>query len=121
MVCNVIRMIAACLLVGLMLPVPTFAWQPKPIAELDLMNDRELALEAVQGCIEAVGADKLGDPDKMGRGFDYMRRVALVARKRAGAEPVWVADIQHAATRRPSDYGECGNAFRKTYPDKPGQ
>jgi hypothetical protein len=96
------RATLACLFIGLAgYPLRSTAWEGKhdnkPIAELRLMNEDELATEAQRACSEGARAKRLKQSGTPYEATDYLTTIGRVARRRAnGTEPSWVHDMRLA-------------------------
>jgi hypothetical protein len=94
----------------------------KPIAELELMTQRELAWEAERACHKLVALNQIrsrfsatamaSQASNQYRAEDYMQTVGRVARKlNGGTMPLWVGEMDSAS--RTSDALACYAASKK--------
>jgi hypothetical protein len=95
-----------CLLIVLLaMPSPASAWggkqDNKPVAELELMNNKELALEVRDVCVGASG----GDFKHHSVAMDYIILIGRVLRKRLGYEP------ESIMTPSRMQFDDCGKMF----------
>ena len=92
----------------LLSPLTAAAWSTtdaKPVAELELMDDGELAHEALTACLNVA----LNLPGSI-QASNYLLTVYHVLRKKhGGAAPSWMGEMLHASTSGDSD--QCGKAF----------
>lgn len=80
------------------------AWDGKkdnrPVAELDLMNDEELAEVAIWPCMFIArqrNSVHYDSSEKTDEAYEYLQTIKLVARKKHGEVPEWVDKVYKAA------------------------
>jgi hypothetical protein len=105
-------------------------WQSKdakPIDELSLMNEGELASEASKVCIDLTIGGKLIRSDDRLRAWRYLETIGRVIRQRnAGRVPQWVDHLILAAYGKNKDActkasSEAGDACNHAHPDLEGR
>jgi hypothetical protein len=128
-----LRLIAAALLLYFVAANPAIArvamYQPKPIAELQLMTASELTIEAMQACDGAVGSRLMADHQaaiQLGKRSvyltesqehrDYLATVLRVLRANLGREPLWMVEFRQAALGR--DPKACSRAHEHSLAER---
>ena len=77
-------------------PLPAWddGFRPKPIAELQLMTQEELAFEAAESCRRIVLYRKHNAIFMVPQRYRYLDQIKLVARsKNGGIDPTWTHEI----------------------------
>jgi hypothetical protein len=105
-------------------------YQPKPVAELQLMTASELIIEAMRACEGAVGSRLMADHQaviQLGKRSaylnesqehrDYLDTVLRVIRARLGREPRWMVEFQRAALSH--DPQACTRAHEHSLTERP--
>ena len=85
-------------------------YQPKVVADLQLMTAGELSIEATQACIAAAGSRKMANSNaaiQLGKQSayleesrehrDYLDTVLRVGRDKLKSEPLWMVEFRRAA------------------------
>ena len=94
----------------------TFASDPKPVAELNLMTDQEIRLDAYSACSEASIAFTVYEHSSkvlhdLVEAEAYLKLLGRVARQRNnGVEPLWVQQAHQAYQQRDSGKA-CAKVF----------
>jgi len=105
-----------CLVIALLV-IPSFAWawdgkrDNKPIAELELMNDKELAFEALDVCLTAQWSQS--NLNLVIAAGDYLALIGRIFRKRLNHELESMTDMIAAALGRGAY--DCKKAFNKLH------
>jgi hypothetical protein len=100
-------------------------WQPKGVDKLQLMNLTELATEAANGCIYACVSAKQAARarqhdlpstavryhDQARQARDYLGRIGLVVRQKAGRTPDWMHAFANQG-RVPGDGQRCVDIYQ---------
>ena len=88
----------------------------KPIAELELMDDAELADIAHQACRNGAIAMQTKELQKYGEASDYLTTIALVSRKaHHGTTPQWMQSMKLALLAQ--DDGRCSDIWTQANKD----
>jgi hypothetical protein len=103
-------------------------YQPKAVADLQLMTAPELGLEATRACDAAVGSRVMADSDtviQLGQQsayldesvehLDYLGTVLRVLRAKLGREPLWMAQFRQAAWGQ--DPEACSQVHMRSFND----
>jgi hypothetical protein len=114
-----VRLIATALVLSFVAAHPATAglalYQPKAVADLQLMTASELSTEAMRACVSAVGSRQMAEHHSViqlgkqsaylteSQGHrDYLDTVLRVLRAKLGRQPPWMVEFQRAALSRDS-------------------
>jgi len=103
-------------------------YQPKVVADLQLMTASELGIEATQACIAAVGSPLMANSYaviQLGKQSaylgesrehrDYLDTVLRVLRAKLGSEPLWMVEFRKAALGQDSE--ACSRVHQRSLKD----
>jgi hypothetical protein len=103
-------------------------YQPKVVADLQLMTAPELSLEAMRACAAAVGSRLMANSHaviQLGKQSaylgesrehrDYLDTVLRVLRATLGCEPLWMVEFKQAALGQ--DPNACSQATERSLKD----
>jgi len=127
-----LRLMVAALVLSCAAAHPAIArvgmYQPKVVADLQLMNTKELVLEALEACNADVGSRLMSNSPpaiKLGKESvylgesqehrDYLGTVLRVLRAKLGREPLWMVEFQQAALGQ--DPNACGHVTERSFKD----
>jgi hypothetical protein len=105
-------------------------YQPKSVADLQLMTASELIIEAMRACESAVGSRQMADHQaaiQLGKRSayltesqahrDYLDTVLRVLRAKLGRQPPWMVEFQRAALSQDSQ--ACSRAHSGSLAEPP--
>jgi hypothetical protein len=127
-----LRLMAAALVLSCAAAHPATArvgmYQPKVVADLQLMTASELGIEATQACIAAVGSRLMANSHaviELGKQSaylgesrehrDYLDTVLRVLRAKLGSEPLWMVEFRKAALGQDSE--ACSQVHQRSLKD----